>query len=123
MERTGRGRLTAVGRHANGRPARSNSVQAIASADQDTGPAADYYPRFHAAVALAQLNDWLPPTSRLLVDISGPGSRAAEMAAYAGHHVLRVVDAADLPAAAPNAVYPAVPAPRGTPAAGRTDHL
>jgi hypothetical protein len=97
-------------------------VQAIASADQDTGPAADYYPRFHAAVALAQLNDWLPPTSRLLVDISGPGSRAAEMAAYAGHHVLRVVDAADLPAAAPNAVYPAVPAPRGTPA-DRTDHL
>jgi SAM-dependent methyltransferase len=68
-------------------------VQAIASADQDTGPAADYYPRFHAAVALAQLNDWLPPESRLLVDISGPGSRAAEMAAYAGHRVLRVVDA------------------------------
>jgi SAM-dependent methyltransferase len=69
-------------------------VQAIASAYQDTGPAADYYPRFHAAVALAQLNDWLPPASRLLVDISGPGSRAAEIAAYAGHHVLRVIDAA-----------------------------
>jgi SAM-dependent methyltransferase len=72
-------------------------VQAIASAYQDTGPAADYYPRFHAAVALAQLNNWLPPTSRLLVDISGPGSRAADLAAYAGHHVLRVVDAATLP--------------------------
>ena len=67
-------------------------MQAIASADQDTGPAADYYPRFHAAVALAQLNDWLPPTSQLLIDMSGPGSCAAEIAAYAGHHVLRVID-------------------------------
>jgi hypothetical protein len=73
-------------------------VQAIASADQDTGPAADYYPRFHAAVALAQLNNWLPSASRLLVDMSGPGSRAAELAAYAGHHVLRVIDAASSPA-------------------------
>ena len=69
-------------------------MQAIASAYQDTGPAADYYPRFHAAVALAQLNDWLPPTSQLLIDMSGPGSCAAEIAAYAGHHVLRVIDAA-----------------------------
>jgi SAM-dependent methyltransferase len=72
-------------------------VQAIASAYQDTGPAADYYPRFHAAVALAQLNNWLPSASRLLVDISGPGSRAAELAAYAGHHVLRVIDAVSPP--------------------------
>jgi len=89
-------------------------VQAIASADRDTGPAADYYPRFHAAVALAQLNDWLPSASRLLVDISGPGSRAAELAAYAGHHVLRVVDAATLTA---SAVYStdAGPRPRGLP--------
>ena len=72
-------------------------MQAIASAYQDTGPAADYYPRFHAAVALAQLNNWLPSSSRLLVDISGPGSRAAELAAYAGHHVLRVIDAVSPP--------------------------
>ena len=72
-------------------------MQAIASAYQDTGPAADYYPRFHAAVALAQLNNWLPPVSQLLVDISGPGSRAAELAAYAGHHVLRVIDAVSPP--------------------------
>jgi SAM-dependent methyltransferase len=81
-------------------------VQATASADADTGPAADYYPRFHAAVALAQLNNWLPPSSRLLVDMSGPGSRAAEMAAYAGHRVLRVMDAAALP---PEAVPPQAP--------------
>ena len=80
-------------------------MQAIASAYQDSGPAADYYPRFHAAVALAQLNNWLPTASHLLVDISGPGSRAAEMAAYAGHHVLRVVDAAALPPQAADAVY------------------
>jgi hypothetical protein len=84
-------------------------VQAIASAYQDTGPAADYYPRFHAAVALAQLNNWLPPASQLLVDISGPGSRAAELAAYAGHHVLRVIDAAAMPPEAANAVYSSGP--------------
>src|SRR3984957_2613566 len=92
MERTVLGRYTPVGCHANGHPARSNPVQAIAGAYQDSGPAADYYPRFHAAVALAQLNNWVPSASRLLVDISGPGSRAAELAAYAGHHVLRVID-------------------------------
>src|ERR1700733_1172060 len=106
MERIGGGRDTAVGCHANGRPARSNSVQAIVSAYQDTGPAADYYPRFHAAVALAQLNNWLPPTSELLVDISGPGSRAAEVAAYAGHHVLRVIDAAAMTEAAADGPAP-----------------
>ena len=87
-------------------------MQATASAGADTGPAADYYPRFHAAVALAQLNNWLPPASRLLVDISGPGSRAAEMAAYAGHHVLRVMDAAALPPeAVPPQPRPAQPRP------------
>jgi len=80
-------------------------VQAIASAYQDTGPAADY-PRFHAAVALAQLNDWLPTAAALLVDISGPGSRAADLAAYAGHHVLRVIDPAALP---PEAAKQALP--------------
>ena len=80
-------------------------MQAIASPDQDTSPAADYYPRFHAAVALAQLNDWLPQASRLLVDVSGPGSRAAELATYAGHHVLRVIDVAAVPTEAAGAVY------------------
>ncbi len=87
-------------------------MQAIASAYQDTGPAADYYLRFHAAVALAQLNNWLPPSSQLLVDISGPGSRAAEMAAHAGHHVLRVIDAAAVPPEPANAVYSSGQPPR-----------
>jgi SAM-dependent methyltransferase len=66
-------------------------VQATARAEQDTGPAA-YYPRFHAAVALAQLTGWLPSARRFLVDISGPGARTAEVAACAGHSVLRVID-------------------------------
>jgi SAM-dependent methyltransferase len=81
-------------------------VQAIASAFPGSGPAD--YPRFHAAVALAQLNSWLPTASRLLVDLSGPGSRAAEVAAQAGHRVLRVVEATALPpqATAPTRLTP-----------------
>jgi hypothetical protein len=63
---------------------------AVAGAEQDTGPAADYL-RFHAAVALAQLTGWLPAGRRLLIDISGPGARTAEVAVRAGHSVLRVI--------------------------------
>jgi hypothetical protein len=66
-------------------------VQAASNAVQDTGPAADY-PRFHAAVALAQLTSWLPGGQKFLLDISGPAARAAEVAACAGHRVLRVLD-------------------------------
>ena len=50
------------------------------------------YPRFHAAVALAQLTGWLPAAPSMLIDISGPGARTAEVAACAGHSVLRVID-------------------------------
>src|SRR6516162_6213459 len=74
-------------------PARSNPVQAIASAVQDTGPATDYS-RFYAAVAQAQLTQWLAelaPTEPI-VDISGPAARAAEVAVNTGHTVLRVVE-------------------------------
>jgi hypothetical protein len=67
-------------------------VQVIARAEQDTGPAADY-PRFHAAVALAQLTGWLPGDNGFLIDISGPDAHTAEVAAAAGHSVLRVIDA------------------------------
>jgi SAM-dependent methyltransferase len=66
-------------------------VQVIARAEQDSGPAADY-PRFHAAVARAQLTSWLPAGNRFLIDMSGPGARTAEVAADAGHDVLRVID-------------------------------
>jgi hypothetical protein len=90
-------------------------VQASASAVQDTGPAAERYSRFYTAVSRAQLTSWLaelaPPGGveggssplgnagpeesgghRLVVDISGPGAHAAEVAACAGHTVLRVVE-------------------------------
>jgi SAM-dependent methyltransferase len=50
------------------------------------------YPRFHAAVALAQLTRWLPAGPGVLIDISGPGTCTAEVAAVAGHSVLRVID-------------------------------
>jgi SAM-dependent methyltransferase len=69
-------------------------VQASATAEQDTGPAAAYS-RFRAAVAQAQFEQWLAglgPHGRL-IDVSGPGAGmwAAEMAAQAGHSVLRVI--------------------------------
>lgn len=60
------------------------------TAEQDVGPA-EGYPRFHAAVALAQLISWLPGGRRLLVDISGPAAHTAEVAACAGNRVLRVI--------------------------------
>jgi len=67
-------------------------VQVIARAEQDSDPAPGY-PRFHAAVARAQLTSWLPTGRGFLIDISGPGARTAEVAARAGHSVLRVLDA------------------------------
>ncbi len=66
-------------------------MQVIERAEQDSGPAGGY-PRFHAAVALAQLMDWLPGGNRFLLDLSGSGARTAEVAACAGHSVLRVID-------------------------------
>jgi SAM-dependent methyltransferase len=65
--------------------------RASAGAEQDIGPVAGY-PRFYSAVALAQLTGWLPAERKFLIDISGPGARTAEVAAYAGHSVLRVID-------------------------------
>jgi hypothetical protein len=93
-------------------------VQASASAVQDTGPAADRYSRFYAAVARAQLTAWLPARPGFLVDISGPTARAAEVARCAGHTVLRVMDSATQ---APGAQgVPGVPRnPGAPPGAGR----
>jgi len=65
---------------------------ASATAVGDPGPLSPYW-RFHQAVAEAQLASWLPRESRLFVDISGPRARAAEIAAAAGHTVLRVTQA------------------------------
>jgi SAM-dependent methyltransferase len=59
------------------------------------------YWRFHEAVTRAQLVAWLPRGPRFLVDVSGPGSRSAELAARAGHTVLRVLGQPDQVPAAP----------------------
>lgn len=66
-------------------------MQASASAVRDADPAADYS-RFLAAVARAQLSQWLPGGHAMLIDISGPGAAAAETAARAGHTVLRIIE-------------------------------
>ena len=62
---------------------------ASATAVGDPGSLAPYW-RFNQAVAEAQLASWLPRRSHLLIDISGPQARAAQIAAAAGHTVLRV---------------------------------
>ena len=56
----------------------------------DTGQLPAYW-QFHEAVTRAQLTEWLPTGRHLLVDISGPRGPGAELAAKAGHTVLRVV--------------------------------
>jgi hypothetical protein len=57
----------------------------------DTGQLTVYW-QFHEAVTRAQLTGWLPTGRHLLVDVSGPRAPAAELAAQAGHTVLRVLD-------------------------------
>jgi hypothetical protein len=49
------------------------------------------YWRFQRAVVAAQLQAWLPPGGRILVDISGPQSSVASQAATAGYAVLQVM--------------------------------
>jgi Methyltransferase domain len=49
------------------------------------------YWRFQRAVVAAQLQAWLPPLGRILVDISGPQSSVASQAATAGYTVLQVL--------------------------------
>ena len=99
-------------------------MQASAIAEQDTSPDAAYS-RFRAAVAHAQFENWLgelaqsqsadgvpsplglaelvPPLGAApggrVIDISGPGAgtRNAELAAKAGHSVLRVIPPGESP--------------------------
>jgi hypothetical protein len=70
-------------------------VQHAASAitAPDTGQLPAYW-QFHEAVTRAQLTEWLPTGRHLLVDVSGPRGPGAELAAKAGHTVLRVMDPA-----------------------------
>jgi hypothetical protein len=63
----------------------------------DPGLLSPYW-RFHQAVAEAQLASWLPREGRLLVDISGPHVRSAQIAAAVGHTVVRVTGGAPRPA-------------------------
>jgi hypothetical protein len=67
------------------------AATAITAPDTDHLPA---YWQFHDAVAQAQLLAWLPRGRHMIVDVSGPRSPGGELAAMAGHHVLRVLDAA-----------------------------
>jgi SAM-dependent methyltransferase len=67
-------------------------VQHVASAI--TAPDTDQLPvywQFHAAVARAQLAEWLPSSRRPLIDVSGPRGPGAGLAARAGHTVVRVL--------------------------------
>jgi SAM-dependent methyltransferase len=66
-----------------------HAASAILAPDTDQFPV---YWQFYDAVARAQLKQWLPTGRHLLVDVSGPRTHAAELAARAGHHVIRVVD-------------------------------
>jgi len=68
-------------------------VQYAASAitAPDTGQLPVYW-QFHKAVTRAQLTEWLPSGRHLLVDVSGPRAQAAELAANAGHTVVRVLE-------------------------------
>jgi SAM-dependent methyltransferase len=66
-----------------------HAATAITAPDTDHLPA---YWQFHDAVAQAQLLAWLPRGRHTIVDVSGPRSPDGELAAMAGHHVLRVID-------------------------------
>ncbi len=63
-----------------------HAATAITAPDTDHLPA---YWQFHDAVAQAQLLAWLPRGQHMIVDVSGPRSPGGELAAMAGHHVLR----------------------------------
>lgn len=84
-----------------------HAASAITAPQTDPLPA---YWLFHEAVARAQLAAWLPSGRQLMVDVSGPRGAGAELAAQAGHTVLRVVDAG-----------PGVPARQRGAGAARTD--
>ena len=66
-----------------------HAASAITAPDTDQLPV---YWQFHAAVARAQLTKWLPTGRHLLVDVSGPRAPGAELAAKAGHTVVRVIE-------------------------------
>ena len=78
----------------------------------DTGQLPVYW-QFHDAVTRAQLTQWLPSGRHLLVDVSGPRGPGAELAAQAGHTVLRVMEGSRATPAAPGGSGGATPPRRG----------
>ena len=80
----------------------------------DTGQVSVYW-QFHEAVTRAQLTEWLPTGRHLLVDVSGPRAPAAELAAKAGHRVVRVDPAPAGPGGFGGAGSPPSRAGRGVP--------
>jgi hypothetical protein len=71
-----------------------HAASAITRPDTGHPPA---YRHFCEAVARAQLAAWLPPGRQVLVDVSGPRTASAELAARAGHTVLRVLEPSGAP--------------------------
>jgi hypothetical protein len=67
-----------------------HAASAIIAPDTERPPV---YWQFYDAVARAQLRQWLPTGRHVLVDVSGPRVPVADLAAQAGHTVIRVVDA------------------------------
>jgi len=88
-----------------------HAASAITAPDTDQLPV---YWQFHEAVTRAQLTEWLPSGRHLLVDVSGSRGPGAELAAKAGHTVLRVLDGAGLgPRAGAPGGLPGPPSPPG----------
>ena len=75
-----------------------HAASAITAPDTDQLPV---YWQFHEAVTRAQLTQWLPSGRHLLVDVSGPRAPGAELAAKAGHTVVRVIEASRATPTAP----------------------
>ena len=71
-----------------------HAASAITRPDTDHPPT---YRHFCEAVARAQLTAWLPSGRQVLVDVSGPRAASAELAARAGHTVLRVLEEGRVP--------------------------
>src|ERR1700726_2727996 len=86
--------MPAAGNAKSGAGPVHHAATAITAPDTDHLPA---YWQFHDAVAQAQLLAWLPRGRHMIVDVSGPRSPGGELAAMAGHHVLRVIERDDKP--------------------------
>ena len=78
-----------------------HAASAITAPDTDQLPV---YWQFHEAVTRAQLTEWLPSGRHLLVDVSGPRAPGAELAAKAGHTVIRVIESSGAIPLAPEAI-------------------